>query len=151
MTVNAPADQTRWRAAARREQRWWSVSRQWCDSSARHDCSLCCVNCGIRWSMAPLHVTYSDNMSEMKIWMLHDLIWRASLRDIDRALFGDASSFLAVRDLHIPKFPPSCVSALYRPMTFFQSSPTWLAHQAGQWVVALYTAITHIPLSMSCN
>lgn len=30
----------------------------------------------------------------MKIWVLHDLIWRAPLRGIDRALFGDASSFL---------------------------------------------------------
>lgn len=47
--------------------------------------------------MAALHVTYSDNMSGINIWMLHDLIWRASLRDIDRALFGDASSFLPVR------------------------------------------------------
>lgn len=72
-------------------------------------------------------------------------------RDIDRALFADASSFLPVGDFHIPKFPPSGVSALYRPMTFFHSSPTWLAHEAGQWAVALYTAITHIPLSMSCN
>lgn len=35
--------------------------------------------------MAALRVTYSDNMSGMKIGMLHDLIWRASLRDIDRA------------------------------------------------------------------
>lgn len=34
---------------------------------------------------------------------------------------------------------------------FFQSSPTWLAHQAGQWVAAMYTAITQNPLSMSCN
>lgn len=39
------------------------------------------------------------------------------------------------------------------PVTFPppQSSPTWLAHQAGQWVVAMYTAITQKPLSMSCN
>lgn len=54
-----------------------------------------------------------------------------ALRDIDRALFGDASSFEAVRDPHITKLPPSRVSALYRPDDLFflfflffpQSSP----------------------------
>lgn len=74
--------------------------------------------------MAALRATYSDNMSGMKIWMLHDLMWRAPLRDIDRALFGDASSFVAVRDPHIPKFPSSRVTAARRPVTFFRSGPT---------------------------
>lgn len=71
--------------------------------------------------MAVLHVTYSDNTSGMKIGTLHDLIWRASPRDIERALFGDASSFAARRDIHIPKVPARCVSAVCRPLTFFFS------------------------------
>lgn len=74
--------------------------------------------------MAVLHVTYSDNMSAMKIGTLHDLIWRASPRDIERALFGDASSFVARRDIHIPKVPARCVSAVSRPLTFFSPPPT---------------------------
>lgn len=111
----------------------------------------------LRWSMSALPVTYADNVCAMKPRPLRELIWRASSRDIERALFGDASSFLPGRDIHIPKFPPSCVSALCRPGDLShphhptQSSPTWLAHQAGQWVVAVYTAITQKPLSMSCN
>lgn len=64
-------------------------------------------------------VTYTDNMSGMKTRPLHDLIWRPSPRDIERALFGDASSFLPVPDIHIPKFPPSCDSALCRPGDLF--------------------------------
>lgn len=63
----------------------------------------------------PRFMTYTDNMSGMKTRPPHDLIWRASPRDIERALFGDVSSFLPVRDIHIPKFPPSCVSSLCRP------------------------------------
>lgn len=59
----------------------------------------------IRWSMAALHVTYCDNMSGMKIGTLHDLIWRASARDIERALFGDASSFAARRDAPYSQSP----------------------------------------------
>ncbi|CAJ1049335.1 SKI family transcriptional corepressor 1%2C partial [Xyrichtys novacula] len=62
--------------------------------------------------MAVLALTYTDNMSAMRMWTLHDLIWRASVRDIDRALFGDASSFLPARDPHIPKFPASIASPL---------------------------------------
>ncbi|CAK6973927.1 SKI family transcriptional corepressor 1%2C partial [Scomber scombrus] len=81
--------------------------------------------------MGALHVTYSDNMTGMRIWMLHDLIWRASPWDIDRALFGDASSFRAVRDPHIPKFPPSCVSALCRPMTFFPEQSDLISTSGG--------------------
>ena len=69
----------------------------------------------VRWSMAARAVTYPDNMSGRRTRPLRDLIWQASSLDIERALFGDASSFLLVRDIHIPKFPPSCVSALCRP------------------------------------
>lgn len=47
----------------------------------------------------PHFVTYTDNMSGMKARPLHDLIWRAYPRDIERALFGDVSSFLPVRDI----------------------------------------------------
>lgn len=69
--------------------------------------------------MAALPVTYTDNMSGMKTRPLHDLIWRASPRDIERALFGDVSSFMPERDVHIPKFPPRCASALWRPGDLF--------------------------------
>lgn len=100
----------------------------------RFVCDLTCVRC--RFGSSPLSqgccsplwlflvasddlwprfLTYTDNMFGMKTRPLHDLIWRGSPRDIERALFGDVSSFLPVRDIHIPKFPPSCVSSLCRP------------------------------------
>lgn len=112
---------------------------------------------GVRWSMAapwPFPILRLG----WNLGPLRELIWRAPSWDIERALFGDASSFLPVRDIYIPKFPPSCVPALCWPPDLFfppffssQSSPTWLAHQAGQCVVAVSAASTQKPLSMSCN
>lgn len=65
-----------------KQRRWWSVNRAQLVTLLPSPRSI------IRWSMAALHVTYCDNMSGMKIGTLHDLIWRARARDIERALFG---------------------------------------------------------------
>ena len=74
--------------------------------------------------------------------------------DIDHhSLFRNASSFQSVQDNHTPAPSPRGLLHCARraPMTFSRSGPSWLAHQPGQWVARLYTAIIHISLSMSCN
>lgn len=122
-----------------------------CWQLCSHNCCLWRVICGIKWSMAAFPVTYSDNMSGMNIWVLRVLIWRASVgywaRFVWRCVFisdGPGQPYS-----QIPTELRLCfVSA---DDLFPHSSPTWLAHQAGQWLVAVYTAITHNPLSMSCN
>lgn len=106
---------------------------------------------GVRWSMAALPVTY-DNMSGMRTRPLRCSSGGASSWDIERALFGDASSFLRAGTSIFPNSQRAASLLCGGPVTFFsQSSRTWLAHQAGQWVVAVYAGITQKPLSMSCN
>lgn len=70
--------------------------------------------------MDALPVTYSDNASA-----------GAPVLDIDCALFGDASSFIAILDPHIPKFPPSCVSAFVSAADLFTEQSDLISASRG--------------------
>lgn len=109
------------------------------------------VNGGVRWSPSVRHVTFSDNVSGRKTWPLRDLIWRGGLSPgywpalcLEMRLHSRWSG--TFRTTQIPTEPRlrfvSADDLLFFSSSFFpfspffssSCSPTWLAHEAGQWV-----------------